>query len=519
MDRHDETSFWTRRDVMGGAAALAALAVLPTTAMAATSPSAPSGEDLCFTSATALAEMIRAKSLSPVELMDAVLARTERINPILRSFLHVDPDGARAAAREAEAAVMRGDSLGPLHGIPVSIKDSHNVKGMPTTNGSLITGGSPAMQDVELVANTRAAGGIVFAKSNLPALAHIDVTENLLGPPCQNPWKLGCNTGGSSGGAGAACAAGLGPLHHGTDGGGSIRIPADRCGVFGLKPSVGRIGHRGALGAAIGTGHDGPMTRTVADAALLLNVWAGPLDADYLSIPTPPEDYVAAVAAWESALKGKRVGVTFDYGWVKAIDPEVRQLVGAAAQRFAELGCRVEEVNPSWPNPLRAFEALWYTTAAGKRALFDGHEAWLDESLRLMMEEGAQISGVELAQAVETKDKMFQLAQAFFADHDLLLSPVCAVPAWATGQDVPMIDGVDASYIGTRLPTFARMPFTPTFNLTGHPAASVPCGFTADGVPVGLQIVGPRHADALVLQAAAGFEAIQPWADRRPPIA
>jgi aspartyl-tRNA(Asn)/glutamyl-tRNA(Gln) amidotransferase subunit A len=514
MDR-DATDLTRRQVLLTGAASLAMVSA-STRAVAQT---VPQGADLAFTPATELSRMIRAKELSPVELAEVILDRTEALNPRLNAFLYIDREGALASARAAEAAVMRGDDLGLLHGIPVSIKDSKQVKGMPTTNGSLITGNALATEDAELVAKTRAAGGVIFAKTNLPAFAHVDVTENFLGPATANPWRLTNNSGGSSGGAGAACAAGLGPLHHGTDGGGSIRIPSDRCGVFGLKPSVGRIAHRGAIGAGVGIGHDGPMTRTVADAALLMNVWAGPLDADYLSLPLEPDDYLAAVAQWEEAVRGLRVGLAFDYGWIRALDPRVRSAVAAAAARFEEAGCTVEEVSPGWENPLPQFEVFWYTVAASKRPLFADHPAYVEDSLRLMMDEGAKMSGVDVANALEAKERLFQQVQRYFSEYDLLLSPVCAVPSWPIGQDVPVIDGVDTSYIGTRLTLFARMPFTPTFSLTGHPAASVPSGFTDDGLPIGLQIVGPRYGDARVLQAAAAFEAIQPWADRRPPLA
>jgi len=423
---------------------------------------------------------------------------------------------ALADAKLAEAAVMRGGDLGLLHGVPVSIKDSHAVKGMPTTNGCKITGKAPALADHLLVEKTRNAGGVIFGKTNLPAFAHIDITYNQLAGPCPTPWNLKCNSGGSSGGAGAACAAGIGPLHHGTDGGGSIRIPADRCGIFGFKPSIGRIGHPGSLKAG-SVGHDGPMTRTVADAALLMDVWSGPCRFDYLSIDSVPPNFSQAVSAWDKHLKGKKVGLTFDYGWTPAVDPEVRQLVASAAKRFKDLGCIVEEVAPKWPAPIKAWEAFWFCTAAAAIPLFKGHEDWIDQTLKEQMEVGAKITGAEMAEALEMKDKIFQAVEGFFTKYDLLLSPVCAVPTFPFGKEPSGADGVTFTTGEVRrLPVTARMPFTPTFNMTGHPAASVPCGFTKSGLPVGLHIIAGRHQDALVLQASAGYESIHPWADKKP---
>ncbi|MFM9033098.1 MAG: amidase [Mycobacterium sp.] len=505
----------TRRQFL--VAAAGAAAVLSGCGGSKPAATGPADDELVWTPATELARLIRDKTLSPVELTRAVLDRAERLNADLHAFLHLDRDGAMAAAKAAEDAVMKGGSLGLLHGLPVSIKDGANVKGMPTTNGSRITPTAAAAQDGSLAASTRAAGAVIFGKTNLPAFAHKDVTDNLLAPPCPTPWKAGYNSGGSSGGAGAAAAAGLGPLHHGSDGGGSIRIPADRCGVFGFKPSIGRIGHPGSMTAAA-VGHDGPLTRTVADAALLMDVWSGPERLDYLSIDGPKPDFAGAVRAWEKSLRGRKVALTFDYGWIPAVDPEVRRLVSAAAARFSDLGCAVEEVNLKWPNPIRAWEALWYTTAAASRSKFAGHQDWIDPTLLAQMDVGATISGVEVAEALQTKDVVFQAVENFFAGHDLLLSPVCAVPAFpfdappTAAGGVPFVTGDVRRMIWN-----ARIPFTPTFNMTGHPAASVPCGFTDAGLPVGLHVIAARHQDALVLQAAAGFEAAQPWAAKRPP--
>lgn len=506
----------TRREFLAAGVAAAAALVPLASASAADLP----GEALAWKPATELAKLIRDKKLSPVELTDAILQRIDALNPKLNAFLYVDHEGAMAAAKVAEVAVVKREKLGLLHGLPVTIKDSSPAIGMPTTNGTKIAGKAPAKADSYLTGLSRSAGAVIVGKTNLPAFAHKDITENLIGPPCPTPWNLKYNAGGSSGGAAAAAVAGLGPLHQGTDGGGSLRIPADRCGAFGFKPSIGRISHPGAIARGCGLGHYGPVTRTVADAALIMDVWSGPNKFDYLSIDARPDDFTAAVAGWKKALQGKKVGFTLDYGWVKAVDPEVRRLVTAAALKFADLGCTVETVAPNWPSPLRAWEALWLSIAASKRPLFENHPDWLDESFRLQMDAGDKISGVDVAEALETKDAVFQAVQKFFDGYDLLLSPVCAVPTFPFGQEPTQIDGKSVNYLDVRIPQFlARIPFTPTFNMTGHPAASVPCGFTKDGLPVGLHVIGGWHQDALVLQASAGFEAIQPWADRKPMLA
>lgn len=476
------------------------------------------GDELAWTPATELAKLIRDKKLSPVELTKAVLERADSLNPKLHAFLFIDHEGAMAAAKGAEDAVMKGDSLGLLHGVPVSIKDGNPVKGMPTTNGSKITGTTPAAEDGSLTASTRAAGAVIFGKTNLPAFAHKDVTENLLIPACPTPWKAGYNSGGSSGGAGAAAAAGIGPLHHGSDGGGSIRIPADRCGVFGFKPSIGRIGHPGSMKAAA-VGHDGPLTRAVADSALLMDVWSGPNRLDYLSIDSPAPNFSAAVADWEKSLKGRKAALVFDYGWIPAVDPEVRRLVTAAAKKFTDLGVTVEETTLKWPSPMMAWEAVWYATAAAARPRFAGHEDWIDPTLKEQMDAGARISGPEVADALEMKDTIFTAVQKFFDGYDLLLSPVCAVPTFPFDNPPTEAGGVPfATGDVRRLIWNARIPFTPAFNMSGHPAASAPAGFTKEGLPVGLHIVAARHQDALVLQAAAGLEAVQPWASAKPPV-
>ena len=468
--------------------------------------------ELCFTPATELAAAIRTRQLSPVAVVDAVLARIEALNPQVNAFLAVDAEGARAAARQAEAAVMRGDDLALLHGLPVSLKDLEPTAGLRCTYGSKFYENNIATVDGLVTERVKRAGGIITGKTNTPNYGHKDMTDNRLGPPCRNPWKLDRTPGGSSGGAAAAVAAGLGPLAHGTDGAGSIRIPAALSGVFGFKPSYGRIPNWPNPDIWTGRTHHGPLTRTVADAALLLQALAGPDPRDPHSINNAPDDYQAAVANPFDALRGLRVAWSADFGYA-AVDPQVRSLTERAAQRFADFGCTVEAVNPGWRDPRDIAGLAWYVSYAARLgAHYDENPTWMDATLAEMIEAGRRASGVEHVRTSIDRTTFYQEALRFFADYDLLLTPQMPLGAWGVDEWPNTIDGKPAPSM------FDRLAFTFPFNMTGQPAASVPCGFTSDGLPVALQIVGRWHADTLVLQASAAFEQAQPWAQVRPAV-
>ena len=468
------------------------------------------GTELCFTPAVALAAAIRARTLSPVEIVDAVLARIEALNPTLNAFLAVDADGARAAARRAEAAVMRGDPLGPLHGLPVPIKDLEPVAGLRCTYGSRFYADSIAPADGIVPERVKAAGGIVIGKTNTSHYGYRDTSDNLIGPPCRNPWRLDRTSGGSSGGAASAVAAGLCPAAHGSDGAGSIRIPAAFCGVFGFKPSLGRVPFWPTPDVWAARAHNGPIARTVADAALLLGALAGPDARDPLSIDRAPDDYAAAVANPMPALAGLRVAWSADFGYA-AVDPEVCRLAAAAAQRFGTLGPAVEAVDPGWDDPREPAATIWFAAMSGRLGeRYDERPEWFEPELAEMIETGRRVSGPGLVRANLARTAFLGQAQRFFERFDLLLTPQMPAGAWP-------IDGPDKEIGGTATPgMFDRLPFTYPFNMTGQPAASVPCGFTAGGLPVALQIVGRWHADTLVLQAAAALEHAVPWAHARP---
>lgn len=466
--------------------------------------------ELGFTPATELLAAMRAKQLSPIEIIDAVLARIDALNPRLNAFLAIDAEGARVAAQAAEAAIMRGDALGPLHGLPVPIKDLEPSAGLRCTYGSLFYKDHIADLDGAVTGRVKAAGGIVIGKTNTPHYGHKDMCDNLLGPPCRNPWHLDCTSGGSSGGAAAAVASGLSPLAHGSDGAGSIRIPAALCGVFGLKPSFGRVPYWPNQDIWAARSHNGPITRTVADAALMLQAIAGPDPRDPMSIDCPPDDYVTAVAQPLPALRGLRVAWSEDFGYA-AVDPEVRRLTAAAAARFADLGCEVEAVDPGWENPLQPAMIAWHVSYAarfGER--YDAQPEAFEATFAEMIEGGRQVSGEAHARTSIARTAFYEQMRDLFGRYDLLLTPQMPVGAWSVEQGPHEIEGKPTPSM------FDRLSFTFPFNQTGQPAASVPCGFTSEGLPVALQIVGAWHADTLVLQAAAAFEQAAPWAQVHP---
>ncbi len=372
--------------------------------------------ELCFTPATELAAAIRERRLSPVEIMDAVLARIEAVNPHINAFLAVDGERARDAARAAEAGVMQGKATGALYGLPVSIKDLEPVTGLRCTFGSKFFADNIADSDGLVTERAKAAGGIVVGKTNTSHYGHKDMCDNLLGPPCRNPWMLDRT---SSGGAAAAVAAGLGPLAHGLDGAGSIRIPAALCGVFGHKPSFGRVPYWPNPDIWAARSHNGPITRTVADAALFLGALAGPDPRDPTTIDSPPEDYVTAVAQPLEVLRGLRVAWSVDLGYA-AVAPEVRRLTTAAAERFSDFGCEVEAVNPGWDDQREAAAMAWNVSYASRNAQ---RPEWFEPSLVEMIEAGQRVSAVELGLAQLARTEYYHQVRRLFDTYDLLLTP------------------------------------------------------------------------------------------------
>ena len=443
-------------------------------------------------------------------MTQTVLERIERLNPRLNAYLTVDVDGAMQAARRAEEAVAKGADLGPLHGVPVSVKDLVCVKGLRTTFGSLLYRDNVPDHDAGAVERLRAAGAIIVGKTNTPEFGLMGTTENRLGEPCHNPWNLERTCGGSSGGAASAVAAGLGPLAVGTDGGGSVRIPSAFCGLFGLKPTYGRVPHHSDFGGWGTLSVTGPIARTVADAALMLDVMAGAHPEDAYSVPAPRRPFRRAM---KGDLKGLRAAWSADMGYA-VVDPEVRQMAEAAARRFADFGCVLEEDHPGIEDPIsgRFYVDLAGTfTAAELEGLTAEQEALLAGYAITFRDYGRRVTGVQVVQANWSRWGLWARMRDFFRRYDLLLTPTLAVPAFPIGQEPQVIDG-------RRVLPFGWSPFTTPLNLSGQPGASVPCGWTDGGLPVGLQIIGRPFEEATILRAAAAFEAAQPWAHRHPPL-
>ena len=469
-----------------------------------------SNDELCWTSAADLAAAIRDRRLSPVDVTEAVLSRIETVNPRVNAYCTVATERARAEARAAEAAVMRGDAVGPLHGVPISFKDLTVTAGIRTTFGSKIFEHHVPTEDAIVVERARRAGAIVIGKTNTPEFGCKGVTDNLIFGHTRNPWRLDRIAGGSSGGAAAAVAAGLGPIAEGSDLAGSIRIPAAVCGVVGLKPSLGRVPRAPALNGWTSLSHVGPLTRTVRDAALALSVWAGPDERDPQSLPATGDDFARAA---DGGIRGLRIGWSPDLGYA-AVDPEIRRITTAAAKLFSTLGGVVEENHPGFDDPLSLFIDLTAPLRAAAMAPY--MPQWgdqMDPFLHLRQSHGEKMSAIEWERATHRRTAFWQTVRRFFERHDLLVTPTTSVAAFPIGLSFPA--EIEGRALDNQLQWF---PFTFPFSITGQPAITVPCGFTVEGLPVGLQIVGKRFADATVLRAAAAFEAAQPWIARRPPL-
>ena len=461
-----------------------------------------------YTPAVELTALIRDKKLSPVEVVDSLLERIDRINPQINAFCTVVADQAREAARQAEAAVMRGDSLASLHGVPVAVKDLTATAGIRTTFGSRVYQNNLPDEDDIIVERLRAAGAIVIGKTNTPEFGFMGVTNNRLFGVTRNPWNLDRHAGGSSGGSAAAVAAGLGPLATGSDGGGSIRIPSSFCGVFGLKPSYGRVPRGPGVPDWQTLSHQGPITRTVADAALMLGAIAGRDERDRHSLA---DDRLDCFPLPDGDLKGVRIGWSADLGYA-VIDPEVLEATAAAARVFESTGATVDEAGLNVKHQGRSFATIWAATFAAKYAhLLDDWRDEMDPMLVAIIEDGAKVTATRYAEAAAAREVFWQNIRPCFEEFDFLLTPTLSVPAFdADLYQPPDIGGIEGSS------GLDWTPFTYPFNFTGQPVASVPCGWTKDGLPIGLQIIGPRFDDTGVLKVAAAFERAAPWADRRP---
>jgi aspartyl-tRNA(Asn)/glutamyl-tRNA(Gln) amidotransferase subunit A len=461
-------------------------------------------DEVAYASAVALGERYRAGTLSPVEVAGLLFARLDALQPKINAFCVVDRDGAMAAARASEARWTCGEAKGPLDGVPVTIKDLMPMCGFPTLRGSLLVERDQDWaEDAPAVARLREAGAVILGKTTTPEFGWKALGDSPLTGITRNPWDLGRTPGGSSAGAAAAAAAGIAPLHLGSDGAGSIRIPAAFTGIFGLKPSFGRVpAHPPSPMGQLS--HHGPIARTVADAALMLSVLSRPDHRDPYSLPAKDRDYRDGL---EAGVRGWRIAFCPTLGYAR-VDPEIAAVVAAAVRHFEALGAVVEQVEAIFASPRETLMTLWATGAAHIVGGFPAERRpLLDPGLAAIAAEGEAIRAVDYLAADFARTALGREMAGFHQQYDLLLTPTMPIAALPVGQDLndPTREKVWIDW----------SPFSYPFNLTRQPAASIPCGLTAGGLPIGLHIVGPLYADARVLRAARAFEATQPV--RRPP--
>ncbi|HXW24992.1 MAG TPA: amidase [Xanthobacteraceae bacterium] len=444
----------------------------------------------------------RWREFSPVEAVRDALARIERIDPTVNAFVLVDREGALAAAAAAEARWRQGAPLGLVDGVPATVKDNIWAKGWPSRRGSRTSDPAPCAADAPAVARLREQGAVILGKTTLPEFGWIGACHSPLTGITRNPWKLDRTTGGSSGGAAAAALLNLGHLHLGTDGAGSIRIPAAFTGVFGIKPSYGRVPAYPASPFGV-LAHTGPLTRTVGDAALMLSVIARPDPRDMTAWNTPAPDFRIGL---EDGVAGLRIAFSPRLGHVNKLDPQVEAATTRAADVFADLGAVVEAADPGLPDTRNQIKAFW---GAISTTVVDGiaseRRGELDPDFRRLAEDARRYSLADYVAAYQGRAELAETMRRFHARYDLLLTPQMPIGAIEAGRVTPADGSFGEEWINWS-------PYTYPFNLTQQPAASVPCGFTADGLPIGLQIVGPARRDDLVLRAARAFESAQPFA-------
>ena len=468
-------------------------------------------DDLCFTPAVELVAMLRQGELSPVELTQALLDRIERVNPSVNAFVTLRAEEALAEARDAERDLTTRDhsELRPLHGFPVNVKDLTPTAGVRTTFGHAAFKDYVPDEDGVIWARLKAAGAILLGKTATPAFGEHGITESDVHGVTNNPWDLTRSVGGSSGGAAASVVAGMGPLSTGSDGGGSIRVPSALCGAVGLKASRGRIPFRGDGSPLDTVVVVGPITRTVRDNALMLNVVAGPDPYEMFAIQETGVDYLAALEG--ASVAGLRVAYSPDLG-SPVVDPEVREIVGRAAAAFGDaLGAHVDEIEIDLPDPVEYFKNWWspQLVMGYEDVEAMGLDIEREESHRPFIEHALKMNAPQYARVqFETRDRLHRAFADVFIEHDLMIFPTTPIPAFPHPGP--------AASAGLEGPVLLSQTYTEAIAHAGYPAITVPAGWTEGGLPVGLQIAGPHAADAAVLRAAAAFEEARPWADRRP---
>lgn len=466
--------------------------------------------ELAYMSAVQLATEIRKKELSPVEVMENSLARIGEINPDLNCFCFVFADEAMALAREAEAAVMKGDELPLLHGVPVAIKDFTPTKDKRTTRGSKAFENWIPDRNALIVDRLCGAGAIMVGKTTTPEFAYSSFTKSPLWGVTRNPWNRDMTPGGSSGGSAAAVASGCVPMAEGTDMGGSVRIPASFCGIVGLKPSLGRIPMDILPTVFDNISHFGPLTRTIGDASMFMAAASGPYELDIMSL----KDEVDFMAPPSSSLAGKRFALSLDLGFM-AVDSEVEARVREAAAALSDAGAVIEEIDLGWTKEaVDCWFQYWgvYLASCFAEKLADYREA-MDPEVVDLLDSGLALDAVTFKRIEFVRTEQWRKLARVFERYDALLCPTMAQPTQPAENNDSDYDWVDEEG------RYHALDMTCAFNNVGHcPALSVPAGFTSGGLPVGLQVVTPRFADVEALGIGAVLETVRPWSKERPPI-
>ena len=466
--------------------------------------------ELCYMSAGDLSRLIRDRQVSPVEIVDAHLARIEATEPVLNSFITLLPDAAREVARRAEAQIQAGNYRGPLHGIPVGLKDLFNTAGIRTTSGSRVLDNFVPAEDCTVATRFREAGAILLGKLNMHQFAYGPTGENFDYGHMHNPWNPEMVTGGSSGGSGSAAAAGQCTITMGSDTGGSVRIPSALCGIVGLKPTYGLVSRAGLTPLSWCLDHPGPMVRTVEDAALTMNAIAGHDPKDQATRARDIPDYTSALTG---SVAGLRIGIVQEY-FDAALDSEVESAVRSALAQLSEMGATLVDVSLPMFADSQAISGtiLMSEAAAYHRELLAKDGDNLTPSVRLRLEAGLFVTAADYLKAQQARARFNHEMALLFHDVDLLAGPtepITAPPILASEVDI------GERTVGT---VAALTQYTRPYNISGTPAISVPCGFSAAGMPVGLQLAGRPFDEATVLRAAHAYEQATDWHTRRPPI-
>ena len=468
-----------------------------------------SDTDIAYMPVAELLDRYRAKSVSPVEATRAALARIDRHDGKVNAFCHIDADGAMATARESEARWARGEPRGLIDGVPLGVKDTLHARGMPTRFGSRTTGDEPAEVDTSTTLACRNHGAVLLGKTTNPEFAIGPTTNSPLTGVTTNAWDPGKHAGGSTGGGAAAVAAGMGNTSLATDAGGSTRIPAALCGKVGLKATNHRVPAYPPPGMP-SLSCPGAITHTVTDTALMMNVMTEPDPRDWLAAKPDGVDYLAGL---DDGIKGLKVAYSATLnGHAQFVDPEVAAAVATAAAGFAELGATVEEADPDIESPIPILSAYLISRITHRvGAMTEAQREVLGPSIKAIVGRAENLTLMDMVAADERRQALSQTLNRFLSDFDLLLTPTLTVPAFDAGRLTPV------EFERFEDPR-AWVPFCSPFNLSQQPAITVPCGFTAAGLPIALQIVAPRHEDTRVLRAARAYERLNPLWQRRPPL-